>query len=160
MSSTGAVVVAVLAVALVGRVSSQTQPAAGAPATDLYHVNFSKAVPGEAVALGEALALPDKTAPMPDHFVVLRHQEGDDWDYMVIQHLGQKAARGSASVGTHACQAKCLRPPDEAELLVGEGHHPDPVRREFAVASSSPGIRPAVGSSRSDSRRTIGSRPW
>ena len=28
---------------------------------------------------------------MPDHFVVLRHQEGDDWDYVVIQHLGPKA---------------------------------------------------------------------
>ena len=80
MKSTGAVVVAVLALAVVGRVSSQTQPAAGA--TDLYHVSFSKAVPGEAVALGEALAIPDKTAPMPDHFVVLRHQEGDDWDYL------------------------------------------------------------------------------
>jgi hypothetical protein len=25
------------------------------------------------------------------HFVVLRHQEGDDWDYVVIQHLGSKA---------------------------------------------------------------------
>jgi hypothetical protein len=35
---------------------------------------------------------PDKTAPMPDHFMVLRHQEGDDWDYAVIQHLGQKAS--------------------------------------------------------------------
>jgi hypothetical protein len=28
---------------------------------------------------------------MPEHFVVLRHQEGDDWDYVVIQHLGSKA---------------------------------------------------------------------
>ena len=28
---------------------------------------------------------------MPDHFVVLRHQEGDDWDFVVIQHLGSKA---------------------------------------------------------------------
>jgi hypothetical protein len=34
---------------------------------------------------------PDKTSPMPEHFVVLRHQEGDDWDYVVIQHLGPKA---------------------------------------------------------------------
>ena len=28
---------------------------------------------------------------MPDHFVVLRHQEGDDWDYAVIQHLGPES---------------------------------------------------------------------
>jgi hypothetical protein len=34
---------------------------------------------------------PDKTLSMPEHFVVLRHQEGDDWDYVVIQHLGAKA---------------------------------------------------------------------
>jgi hypothetical protein len=28
---------------------------------------------------------------MPDHFIVLRHQDGDAWDYMVITHLGPKA---------------------------------------------------------------------
>jgi hypothetical protein len=49
-----------------------------------------KAAPGQADALGKVLVVPDKTAPMPDHFVVLRHQEGDDWDYAVIQHLGPK----------------------------------------------------------------------
>jgi hypothetical protein len=34
---------------------------------------------------------PDKTSTMPEHFIVLRHQEGDDWDCVVIQHLGSKA---------------------------------------------------------------------
>ncbi len=97
MKRASAVLLVVLTTSvLVARVSSQTQPAAGAGGTDVYHVNFSKAVPGEAVALGEALAVPDKTAPMPEHFVVLRHQEGDDWDYLVIQHLGQKAAIDAA----------------------------------------------------------------
>jgi hypothetical protein len=33
---------------------------------------------------------------MPDHFVVLRHQEGDDWDYAVIQHVGPKATVDAA----------------------------------------------------------------
>jgi hypothetical protein len=28
---------------------------------------------------------------MPEHFIVLRHQQGDDWDYCVIAHLGTKA---------------------------------------------------------------------
>jgi hypothetical protein len=84
------VVVFLVAAVLTVPVSPQTQPAAGAAGTDIYHVNFSKAVPGEAAALGSALTVPDKTAPMPEHFMVLRHQEGDDWDYMVIQHLGQK----------------------------------------------------------------------
>jgi hypothetical protein len=50
MKSAG-VIAAVLAVALVCPVSSQTQPTARATATDLYHVNFSKAAPGEAIAL-------------------------------------------------------------------------------------------------------------
>lgn len=68
-------------------------PAVGAqtPAnTDLYHVHLAKAAPGQAAALGKFLSEPDKTNEMPDHFVVLRHQEGDDWDYAVIQHLGPK----------------------------------------------------------------------
>jgi hypothetical protein len=69
-------------------VSAQT--AATASATDLYHVHFVKAAPGQAAALAKAIVVPDKTQPMPEHFLVLRHQEGDDWDYAVIQHLGPK----------------------------------------------------------------------
>jgi hypothetical protein len=67
---------------------AQSAPATG---TDVYHVHFAKAAPGQAEALGKFLMEPDKTSPMPTHFVVLRHQEGDDWDYVVIQHLGPKA---------------------------------------------------------------------
>jgi len=66
----------------------QNAPAAG---TDLYHVMFTKAAPGQATELAKVLMTPDKTNAMPDHFIVLRHQEGDDWDYVVIQHLGPKA---------------------------------------------------------------------
>lgn len=58
--------------------------------TDIYHVHLAKAAPGQAAALGKFLSEPDKTSEMPDHFVVLRHQEGDDWDYAVIQHMGPK----------------------------------------------------------------------
>lgn len=70
--------------------SPQNTPAQTA-ATDVYHIHFNKAAPGQAAALGKSLMVPDKTSPMPEHFVVLRHQEGDDWDYAVIQHLGSKA---------------------------------------------------------------------
>lgn len=28
---------------------------------------------------------------MPGHFIVLRHDDGDSWDYCVIEHLGTKA---------------------------------------------------------------------
>lgn len=66
-------------------------------ATDVYHVHFTKAAPAQATALGKALMVPDKTSPMPEHFVVLRHQEGDDWDYLVIEHLGSKAEVSAAA---------------------------------------------------------------
>jgi hypothetical protein len=69
--------------------SAQNTPAAAG--TDVYHIHFAKAAPGQAEALGKSLMVADTTLAMPDHFVVLRHQEGDDWDYVVIQHLGAKA---------------------------------------------------------------------
>jgi hypothetical protein len=86
--------------------AAQTQPATTGQ-TDLYHVHFTKAAPGQAAALGKALIVPDPKAPMPDHFVVLRHQEGDDWDYAVIQHLGPKATVEAA--GTPPNAARDLR---------------------------------------------------
>lgn len=65
-------------------------PSTPKPATDIYHVHFTKAAPGQAAALLKEQSQPDPTASMPDHFVVLRHQEGDDWDFASIQHLGPK----------------------------------------------------------------------
>jgi len=86
--------------------STAPQNTAAAPGTDLYHVMFVKAAPGQATALAKALVTPDKTNPMPDHFVVLRHQEGDDWDYVLVTHLGMKAE----VVGTPSPQAAAARP--------------------------------------------------
>lgn len=93
---TGRMLVVAVAVVLAVPVSSQDQPAPAAGQTDVYHVHFTKAVPGQAAALGKALLLPDPAAPMPDHFVVFRHQEGDSWDFAVVQHLGSKAAVDAA----------------------------------------------------------------
>ena len=83
--------------------SAQT-PTPPAAATDVYHVHFAKAAPGQAAALGKVLSRPDKSAPMPNHFVVLRHQEGDDWDYVVIQHLGPKAEVSAATPAPPAAE--------------------------------------------------------
>lgn len=58
--------------------------------TDIYHVHFVKAALGQAKALENELKKQDPKAPMPGHFLVLRHQDGDDWDYAVIEHLGKK----------------------------------------------------------------------
>jgi hypothetical protein len=82
----------VVSVALSGATAAAQTQSAPATASDVYHVHFTKAAPGQADALGKALMQPNPNSPMPDHFVVLRHQEGDDWDYAVIEHLGPKAA--------------------------------------------------------------------
>ena len=58
--------------------------------TDVYHVHFVKAALGQARALENDLKKQDPKAPMPGHYLVLRHQDGDDWDYAAIEHLGKK----------------------------------------------------------------------
>lgn len=60
-------------------------------ATDVYHVMFVKALPGQAAALATQLQVQDPKDPMAGHYVMLRHQEGDDWDYCIIQHVGKQA---------------------------------------------------------------------
>jgi hypothetical protein len=69
-------------------VAAQNAPPAR---TDVYHVHFAKAALGKAVELADYLKTPDPTNPMSAHRIVLRHQDGEDWDYAVIQHLGTKA---------------------------------------------------------------------
>jgi hypothetical protein len=69
-----------------------SSPAAGASGrTDLYHVHFANAATGKAKELGDELKKPAPNTPMPDHVIVLRHEDGDSWDYCVITHLGTKA---------------------------------------------------------------------
>jgi len=60
-------------------------------ATDIYHVFFGYAAPGKAAELADFLKEPDPTAPQPGHTIILRHQDGDAWDYCAIEHLGTKA---------------------------------------------------------------------
>jgi len=75
--------------------SPSEKPAAAAsspPArNDVYHVYFGKAASGKAVQLAEMLKTPNPKDPMPGHFILLRHQEGDAWDYCLITHIGAKA---------------------------------------------------------------------
>src|SRR5678809_1453385 len=67
--------------------STSTSPAAR---TDIYHVHFAKAALGKAAELGESFKKQAPDTPMPGHFIVLRHEDGDSWDYCVIEHLGTK----------------------------------------------------------------------
>jgi hypothetical protein len=70
--------------------------------TDLYHVHVAAAAPGKAAQLGDYLKTPDATSPMPGHVLVLRHQDGAEWDYIVIAHLGTKTTVAAAGTPTPA----------------------------------------------------------
>jgi len=68
---------------------AQNAPATTAR-TDVYHVHFAKAALGKAAQLGDFLKTANPNMPMPEHRIVLRHEDGDSWDYVVIQHMGAK----------------------------------------------------------------------
>jgi hypothetical protein len=73
-------------------VPAQNNPRAASGArTDVYHVLFAKAALGKAAQEADFLKTQSANAPMKGHYVVLRHQDGEDWDYVVIEHLGTKA---------------------------------------------------------------------
>jgi hypothetical protein len=83
-------VVGLVATLLFLVIASGAQSNQAAEYSDVYHVHFAKAALGQAKALENELKKQDPKAPMPGHYLVLRHQDGDDWDYLVIEHLGQK----------------------------------------------------------------------
>ncbi len=71
------------------------QPAASAQTaarTDVYHILFAKAALGKAAALADAVRKQGPDASMPGHYVVLRHQGGDAWDFVLIEHMGKQAS--------------------------------------------------------------------
>src|ERR1700746_2251727 len=69
----------------------QYVPAQSAARTDVYHVHFAKATLGKGAEEGNFLKQQSPDAPMKGHYLVLRHQSGEDWDYAVIEHLGTSA---------------------------------------------------------------------
>ena len=89
------VVVALCTVLAFGLANAQgPSPSAAASAggrTEVYHVHFNHAAPGKAAALADFLKTPAPNAPMPDHAALFRHQDGAQWDYVAVQHLGAKA---------------------------------------------------------------------
>ncbi len=87
-----------LAVALLAAACDPAGPKLASPAktgaapkrTDVYHVFFVKAALGKAKELQDWLKEPDPKHPDPKG-IVLRHQDGDSWDYVAIEHIGTKA---------------------------------------------------------------------
>jgi hypothetical protein len=95
-------------------------------------VHFTKAAPGQAAELLKIISVQDPKAPMPGHFLVLRHLEGDDWDLAVIEHLGTSTTLDAAT----------FPPPGPAASL--RAWHNDtytagPAWPEFAKAMGLPG---------------------
>jgi hypothetical protein len=80
----------------------QNAPAQSSARTDLYHVHFAKATLGKGAEEGDFLKQGSPASPMPEHFIVFRHQSGEDWDYAVIQHLGTKTTVDAAGTPTPA----------------------------------------------------------
>ena len=72
-------------------VEAQTPATTSPTPTDVYHVQFAKALPGQAPTLEKNLKDQDPKNPMASHYILLRHQEGADWDYCLIAHLGPRA---------------------------------------------------------------------
>ena len=75
-------------------IAQQAQAAAAGPAsanrTDIYQVYMVKAAPGKTAEFLKSLTVPAAGTPMPTHTLILRHLDGDDWDFCVIQHVGTK----------------------------------------------------------------------
>ena len=74
----------------------KASPAPEIARTDVYHVHFTKAAAGKETRLADNLKKSDPTAPFPGHILVLRHLDGDSWDYAVIQHMGTSATVDAA----------------------------------------------------------------
>lgn len=71
--------------------TEHTAPASNSKRSEVYHVFFAKAALGKAAGLADFLKKPDPNATHPDHTILLRHQDGDAWDYALIAHIGTTA---------------------------------------------------------------------
>ena len=94
---TSSIALASLASFAFGQSPSPTASASGSAArTDVYHVHLAKAALGKAAEYGDSFKKQAPDAPMPGHYMVLRHENGDAWDFCVIEHLGTKATIDAA----------------------------------------------------------------
>jgi hypothetical protein len=69
---------------------SEKTTAANAKRPDVYHVFIVKAAAGKAKELENWLKQPDPEHPNTKG-IILRHQDGDAWDFIAVEHIGAKA---------------------------------------------------------------------
>jgi hypothetical protein len=103
-----------------------------AASSDIYHVHFAKAALGQAKALENELKKQDPKAAMPGHYLVLKHQDGDDWDYLVIEHLGKKFALDPADYSPPPAGAPATSAWHTDTFVVGPSW--DDFAKEMAIA--------------------------
>jgi hypothetical protein len=151
---------------------AQTSAQPGAR-TDVYHVMFTKTALGKAAQAEQALIKGLPGGSMPEHRLVLRHQEGDDWDYMVIQHLGPKATVEAAGTPIPPATRDLFAwhgdtfaaGPSWAEFARAMGIAPDAVSKSggsvyvVQVANSAPGMRDELEKAVSTPRAPGGGAP-
>lgn len=90
---------------------AQSSPRAGRQ--EIYRVRFIKASLGVAAQLGDRLKL---QPPEARHYLVLRHQVGDSWDYAVIENLGTEVTLNAADSRRRAESHKLEEWQEEAVL--------------------------------------------
>jgi len=85
-----------LALATIGGLQAQqpssksAPPSSPAKRTDIYHIFVVKAALGKAKELTDFMKEPDPKHPDVKG-ILLRHQDGDSWDFIAIEHMGTKA---------------------------------------------------------------------
>jgi hypothetical protein len=86
---------------------SPAKSSATSKRTDVYHVFFAKAAPGKAKELADFLKTPDPKEPNRKG-VIFRHQDGDEWDYVAIEHIGTKATVEAAGTSMTPTQRSLI----------------------------------------------------
>jgi hypothetical protein len=92
--------------------AQNSSPAAANAATsakrsDIYHVFIAKAAPGKAKEMENWLKEPDPKNPHAQT-VVFRHEEGDAWDFVAIEHIGKTATVELGEPNTMTPQQRSL----------------------------------------------------
>ena len=134
--------------------SEKSAAAATSKRTDVYHVFIVKAALGKAKELQAWLKEPD-----PDHpdrkGILLRHQDGDSWDYVAIEHIGDQGHRRNGR-NTHDAKPTDADP-NGTPIPSSPARRGRNLRRRWD-STATPPRRPARSTSVSDYRAAPGHR--
>jgi hypothetical protein len=87
--------------------STAANATTSAKGSDIYHVFIAKAAPGKAKEMENWLKEPDPKNPHAK-VVVFRHEEGDAWDFVAIEHIGKTATVEVGEPNTMTPQQRSL----------------------------------------------------